>query len=48
MSKTKNKFAPEVRKRAVRMVAVTSAISLLLGGDRADRGEDWLRSADAA
>jgi transposase-like protein len=48
-SKTTNKFSPEVRARAVRMVLdheKRSRIALGCGG--VDRGEDRLRGADAA
>ena len=49
MSKTTNRFAPQVRERAVRMVADHGArLSFSLGSGGVDRGEDWLRSADTA
>ena len=49
MSKTTNKFSPEVRDRAVRMVLDHEAgAPLAVGGDGIDRGEDRLHAADAA
>lgn len=48
MSKTTNKFAPEVRERAVPMVLDHERDPLALGGGGVDRGEDRLRSADSA
>ena len=48
-SKTTNKFSPEVRARAVRMVLDhEQRASVALGGDRLDRGQDRLHGADAA
>ena len=49
MSKTTNKFSPEVRTRAVRLVLGSRArTSVTMGGDGVDRGEDRLYGADAA
>jgi hypothetical protein len=48
MSKTKNKFSPEVRERAVRMVQDHHVDYPSRWGGRFDRGEDRLRAADAA
>jgi hypothetical protein len=54
MSKTTNKFAPEVRARAIRMVLdhetdYPSPLRLAQEGDGGfHRREDWLFSADAA
>ena len=49
MSTTTNKFAPEVRERAVRMVVRPLAGSPVQLGDRGvHRREDRLRAADAA
>ena len=48
MSKTTNKFSPEVRARAVRMVFDHERRACLaLGGDHFDRGQDRLHGADA-
>lgn len=46
-SKTTNKFSPEVRARAVRMVLDHEAEHPSLAGDRVDCGQDRLHGADA-
>ena len=44
-----NKFSPEVRERAVRMVHEhRGEYSVAVGGDRIHRAQDRLRAADAA
>ncbi len=44
-----NKFSPEVRERAVRMVQEhRERVSLAVGGHRIDRAQDRLCAADAA
>jgi len=49
MSKRTNKFAPEVRERAVRMVFDHERDHpIAMGGGGIDREEDRLRAADAA
>ena len=49
MSKTRNKYAPEVRERAVRMVLDHEQDSCFaVGGGGVDRGQVRLRGADAA
>lgn len=48
MSKTTNKFSPEVRARAVRLVLDSrEGSSVPLGGGDVDRGEDQLFGPDA-
>ena len=48
-SKTTNKFSPEVRTRAVRMVLDhAERAPFALGGSDVDRGQDRLHAADAA
>ena len=47
-SKTTNKFSPEVRARAVRMVLDHEREPVALGGGDLDRGQDRLHAADAA
>ena len=47
MSKTTNKFSPEVRERAVRLVLDNRGSAwVALAGGHVDRGEDRLRAAD--
>lgn len=49
MSKTRNKFSPEVRDRAVRHGWRASCrLRLGVGGDDLDRPEDRMHSRDAA
>ena len=48
MSKTTNKFSPEVRARAVRLVLDhEKRASVALGGGLVDRRQDRLHGADA-
>ena len=48
MSKTTNKFSPEVRERAVRLVFVNEGQHACpLAGRHVNLGEDWLHAADA-
>ena len=46
MTKTTNKFSPEVRERAVRMVGEHRADYVRVVGDDLDRGEDRLHGGD--
>jgi hypothetical protein len=48
MSKTTNKFSPEDRARAVRMVLDHEGGTLSLGCGVIDCGQDWLFGAYAA
>ena len=47
-SKTTNKFSPEVRARAVRLVLDHEGEHIALGGGHIDCGQDRLHGADAA
>lgn len=47
-SKTTNKFSPEVRTRAVRMVLDHASEHPSRWGSDVDRGQDRLHAADAA
>lgn len=47
-SKTRDKFSPEIRTRAVRMVLDHAGEHLALGGGDIDSREDQLHALDAA
>ncbi len=47
MSKTTNKFSPEVRERAVRWSSTIRAAWIAMAGGDVDLGEDRLRAADS-
>ena len=48
MSAARNKFSPEFRDRAVRMVDESRGLSVGVGGDDLDRWEGWPHDREEA